>query len=277
MSIGRAVFLRPVEITSSNDSWSISGTAKTVTNGTYASMLTLLGKMKDQFNDVVASGNITVGYTGTGVGKVTLSASVTFSITWTDTNLRDMLGFTGNLSSASSYTATYPMRYTWISDYTPSDREWWALKHDKTYSGAIARSGELVGLANGNSIYHRTLKFDAETQDNLFTSASSNSYKQALCLETFIEGARASVPSVSSNAPTHGFWYCYDHANLFEIMYLDQMANYAGLDHADYRWAWCHLDPDGLRRPTPSLGVTRDWYSLELDIHTADEPTWDAP
>lgn len=38
--------------------------------------------------------------------KVKLTGSGSFDVTWTDTNVRDMLGFTGNLSGASSYTAT---------------------------------------------------------------------------------------------------------------------------------------------------------------------------
>lgn len=37
--------------------------------------------------------------------KVKLSSSGNFSVQWTDTGLRDLLGFTGNLAAASSYTA----------------------------------------------------------------------------------------------------------------------------------------------------------------------------
>jgi hypothetical protein len=38
--------------------------------------------------------------------RVRLSSSGVFTVTWTSTQLRDLLGFTGNLAGASSYTAT---------------------------------------------------------------------------------------------------------------------------------------------------------------------------
>lgn len=39
---------------------------------------------------------------------IRISASSSFSIEWNTTELRDLLGFTGDLSGASSYTAAYP-------------------------------------------------------------------------------------------------------------------------------------------------------------------------
>jgi hypothetical protein len=49
-------------------------------------------------------------------GKTTLSATgvTTFSVTWTDTTLRDSLGFTGNLSGAASYESTKSSTLIWI-------------------------------------------------------------------------------------------------------------------------------------------------------------------
>jgi hypothetical protein len=47
-------------------------------------------------------------------GLATLDCDgTTTSVTWTDTALRDLLGFTGNLSGSTSYTATNQMRYVW--------------------------------------------------------------------------------------------------------------------------------------------------------------------
>lgn len=52
---------------------------------------------------------------------VRISASATFAITWgSATTLRDMLGFTGNLSGASSYTATLVSPYLWSAGQTVS-------------------------------------------------------------------------------------------------------------------------------------------------------------
>lgn len=49
---------------------------------------------------------------------VRLSGSVTFTVTWTDTLPRDMLGFTGNLSGASTYTASLISPYLWAPGRT---------------------------------------------------------------------------------------------------------------------------------------------------------------
>jgi hypothetical protein len=63
-----------------------------------------------------ASGSWTVTLS-LSTGKVTISCTGTWSITWTDTNLRDLLGFTGNLVSISgSTTAPNLMRGVFFPD-----------------------------------------------------------------------------------------------------------------------------------------------------------------
>lgn len=54
--------------------------------------------------------------TSTSTGKVTINCTQTpWSITWTSTALRDLLGFTGNISSVSSaQTGTNHMRGLWL-------------------------------------------------------------------------------------------------------------------------------------------------------------------
>jgi hypothetical protein len=275
MSIGRAALLRPIEITSSSDSFIAQldgyvGQIITVENGTYASILTLA---KALFSSGYTVSFVTSGSTA---GHITISHTTNFSINWTDTELRDILGFSGNLSGANSYTGTYRPKYMWISDYTPRDREWWHLLHKDTYDGSVARTGELVGLANGNTLYHRTLGFDAETADNVFSSLCASDAEARSCLDTLIEGARSSTPAVAAHAPTHGLWYVYDIADLAPKTKA-QMSAANGIRHTASKWAWCHLSPKGLAEPRASLGVGRDWWSLEIDLHTANEPTWDAP
>lgn len=48
---------------------------------------------------------------------VRISATPTFAITWTDTELRDMLGFTGNLAGQTSYTAARRSPYLWSAGW----------------------------------------------------------------------------------------------------------------------------------------------------------------
>jgi len=53
--------------------------------------------------------------------KVVINLTTTATITWTDTSLQSLLGFTGSQTGASSYTATYYPRYTWTPSRTPSE------------------------------------------------------------------------------------------------------------------------------------------------------------
>jgi hypothetical protein len=206
-------------------------------------------------------------------GKVTLANASAFTVTWTDTNLRDMFGFTADLSSATSHTSTNRILYAWFSDYCPSDRQTWALDHRSTFAGGTSRTGELVGLATGPAVYKRALTFDAETGANVFRAQNaSTAAGWSRCLESFIEGARSSAPTVATNAPTHGFWYWYDGSNLlvqlsmkFPSFYMEDTGKYT----------WCHLQPEGMRTPSASLGVKRDWYQVSLDIHTATAPDFE--
>lgn len=49
--------------------------------------------------------------TDAATGKVTISRSSAFTVTWNSTALRDLLGFTGNLGSASSHLAPNHAKY----------------------------------------------------------------------------------------------------------------------------------------------------------------------
>lgn len=83
----------------------------------------LLAEFQKQCND---SGSLANTYSfsiaaGEGQsGKVTLSADGSFSVTWSSTDLRDVLGFEsdGDLASASSHTSSEAARSVWISDST---------------------------------------------------------------------------------------------------------------------------------------------------------------
>ena len=57
-----------------------------------------------------------------GTGKVTIASTANLAITWTSTDLRDLLGFTGNLSAATSHTATNHCRGVWLPDCPMSAR-----------------------------------------------------------------------------------------------------------------------------------------------------------
>ena len=54
-------------------------------------------------------------------GLINVSFAAETIVTWGDTGLRDLLGYTGDLSGASDYTATNEPRYCWRPDQPVSD------------------------------------------------------------------------------------------------------------------------------------------------------------
>lgn len=76
--------------------------------------------IEDQIN---ASGTLSGGYTvvvadgvpgAGGTGQLSIAGPGTFSITWTSTDLRDCLGFTGNVSGADVYTSPNHVEGLWL-------------------------------------------------------------------------------------------------------------------------------------------------------------------
>lgn len=57
---------------------------------------------------------VTGSFGEAGTGLVTISSTANIAITWTSTDLRDLLGFTGNLSAATSHVGTKQCRGVWL-------------------------------------------------------------------------------------------------------------------------------------------------------------------
>jgi hypothetical protein len=63
------------------------------------------------------SGTYTVTLSDTdelATGKVTIACNQTYSLTWSSTTLRDILGFTGNISAVTTSTGASAARYLWL-------------------------------------------------------------------------------------------------------------------------------------------------------------------
>lgn len=83
----------------------------------------------------------------TGTGKVTITpSSGNVAITWTSTSLRDALGFTGNLSAASTHTSTSSSPYIWLPN-TPRAP---AMAPDG-YQGMPVTDGTVTGSPTGTT------------------------------------------------------------------------------------------------------------------------------
>lgn len=94
----------------------------TVTAGTYyitdlcATIQTAIRNLAGTVGD---GATVSVSNGESGTGKVTITGS-TFSITWTSTDLRDVLGFAGNITSQTSVTGDKHAKGMWI----PSVPKW---------------------------------------------------------------------------------------------------------------------------------------------------------
>ena len=70
--------------------------------------------------DLTDTWTVTVGAGEAGTGKCTIAADgAVCTVTWQDTNIRDMCGFTGNLSGSTSYTSTNHVKGLWLPDGPP--------------------------------------------------------------------------------------------------------------------------------------------------------------
>ena len=94
-------------------------------------------------------------------GKVSLGFAATTSVTWTDVALRNLLGFTADLSGASSYTATYQPKYIWrptraAADYALQLNRFW--EPASTSVAARTRGGSSYGVA-GSTMYEGRVSY----------------------------------------------------------------------------------------------------------------------
>ena len=87
-----------------------------------------------------------------GTGKYTLSCGgSTCTVTFTDTEVRDLMGFTGNLTGSTSYTSSAQAEGLWLPEYPyqslnggPSWNGWWETDQ-KSVENAAGYSFSVIG------------------------------------------------------------------------------------------------------------------------------------
>lgn len=114
------------QITVPTGGWSYSLTVTAIGGPTAGSVAAGTYYMTDFFTALQTSLDAVFGGDGaftvssshgeSGTGLVTIAhATQTYSLTWTSTNMRDMLGFTGNLTpAATSFSGTEACEATWL-------------------------------------------------------------------------------------------------------------------------------------------------------------------
>ncbi len=287
-------FLRPIEITASNKDMSVkvgadpAGTVS-LTAGVYGSILTLIHDLNTALiaHDVDLGAYITTDY------KICMtSASTAFTVTWTDTDLARLLGFTANLSGATSYTATYTPQYCWFPAHHSFDVDrFWSKEH---FAGGVSSNGILSGVKLSDGVRRREFKFDALAAATVAQDACTLTYwstyypQEERCLETFVEQARTVTPSSTS---TEGL-------SLKGCYFLPDIDDYCGatpstaipssMNGGSYRfelaasaptYVWCQFGVAKWVEPAPSIETMRAFYNCGFELTATPDtvPTWSQP
>lgn len=136
----------------------------TITAGTYY-MSTFVTQLA---TDLIAGQPVTGGTwtvtlsTGaSGTGKVTIAVTNgTYSITWTSTNTRDVLGFTATITAQTTSTGTNQARGLWLPD-APLDLEGHPSMAPKVSDLRLSEgpTGLVIGLVGNVKRRHRGLRW----------------------------------------------------------------------------------------------------------------------
>lgn len=108
-----------------------------MTQGLYANVRVLCvdsaaDSLQAKLRAVDPDNNYAVAVSDT-TGIVQIGADAAFTVEWTDTNLRDLLGFTGNLNAANVYTGAVQHKYA----FYPSRPFWWYVTDQSDLVSAV--------------------------------------------------------------------------------------------------------------------------------------------
>lgn len=124
-------------------------------------------------------------------GKVRISSSGVFTVTWTDQHLADMMGFSGDpLTGATSYTADNISKYIWVPGrgHTPEESPI-GVGGQKRYmrSQTVAPDASQVTFLHTATTTTETLRFDVVPKE-MFETASGLGGEFTEFFETVLVG-----------------------------------------------------------------------------------------
>jgi hypothetical protein len=172
----------------------------------------LLTEFATQLNASRASGwTVSGAFTEGGTGLVTIHCTnVNWSITWTSTTLRDLLGFTGNISAVSvAQTGTNAMKGVWLPDCPIS------IEDDATVGAylsdlrqSISPTGSVLSLVGNTYRRHRNVSWSHVSKARARATATTTMAYEAWFYDTqmggnasFAAGSRVAL-YVDATTPT---------------------------------------------------------------------------
>lgn len=175
-----------------NDSFSIGANAFTLTAGNYY----LAGYTSESTNQlcehitatiVGTYANAAVTYSATtGLVTFKIANSGSYAITWTDTALQTLLGFTGTQSGAATYTATMEPQHVWrpnrgLAGRPVGEANFWAPR--STTIIGCSKDGSTYGV-RGNLLYDAEIAYVMLAESRVTTPATTGTVTD---LQSFYE------------------------------------------------------------------------------------------
>lgn len=296
-SVIKPAFLRPIEITSSNNTFSVwldpdgLGNDEHVINldtGVWANVFTLAAGIAAEITAADPNWTCTIEFAESSstlkmyVKLVDASEfGTTPEITWNE--LYDIVGASGAAKGDEGlfhqggglYTGynTYAPSHMWLPTYQSAEQGRFYVDQGELFKGNMSKTGFVSGNKTGSTIYWRDLNFVNELAENVFKSASTNSRLDNRTLEEFAEKCRVASPTVSGNPSVKGFYFFPDW-NTLQTDASNLTTGNGGINF-DYSsgadtHVFCQMDVRGNPVPRASLPTTKTRYSTDFQIHTVD-------
>ena len=275
----RPCFARVIEHVSAGVDITFGANTETVPTGVYANVIALLREL------VAQSGGWIIDVRISDDIKIELRFGFSGNVVFDNTDLRDILGFTGGSLSVTSgnwYTATYTPLYIWYPEHTFADQGSFRKRSVDRFVGEKSLTGNVAGIGTGSTKWDRRIVFNAEDGARLGEELCTTTYEAERCLDTFFDGAMTSAPSVASHPCTKGFWYYQDINDFIEDCtttgseWEDNGGIRFTLSSSPDTYVFCNFEIDGLSdwRSQPFFVRSRLKYNVEISFTTAEAGTY---
>lgn len=301
--MGLQMFARPIELTAASNSLTVTyddaggggpvAHVITLTIGVYSSIASVLRELVTQITAGVPLANFRVGFLSTNrLAMGTTGVGHTFSVTWTDTPLRDILGWTADFGPVASSTATYTPSHCWFPTYQFADQDRFAIDQKEAFAGSASKDGTISGTSTGPDIYTRPFTYQHVPSALVFASAALTTYDGARSFESLIKLARTTQSTVAGAPSPKGIYYVPTMVKagyyfLTDSPTVDAQPTYpltqdsggVEFDHLtapDY-YVFGFPGVAGANTPKADVPTAREYYECGFEFTTAPAPTWSAP
>jgi hypothetical protein len=298
MTAAKQALVRPVEITASNNTltvtWTGAGgggpTAVNVPVGLYSSYYDVL----DALSTALTATDVTLSAYMNSDHKTVIAASAgVVQVTFTDEALGRFLGYRETTGGAAAETATDTPQNCWIPTYYSYDDQRFFLIQRDSWRGGKSVVGRLAGVKLTTDRYGRTIQWDANPATNVSPEAAQVTYQfngagdyyqpQAeRCFEQFINDCRTATlqATTSENLNPKGCYYIHDWSGYISGAHPTSMdsggINFDLLTNPD-TYVFCSPPTGGISRPNHVSNTAKNYYSVEVELTTATAPTWNVP